>query len=99
MSATVRVRRMGRKAATPPPPGSPGEVLRVLIQARAPERSHAAIARDAGITPAKLSDILTGKTESPGILTVGRILAAVNATFCDYHKAAKKIAESGIRGD
>ncbi len=88
---------MGRKAANPPPKGSPGDILRALIAERAPTATHAEIASKADITPAKLSDILTGKTENPGILTVGRILAAIGADFCRYHKAAKKItAEDDI---
>lgn len=96
----VKVRpRMGRKAASPPPKGSPGRVIRLLIEERAPDRSHASIAKDAGLTPAKLSDILTGKTESPGILTVQRVLDAIGANFCTYHKAARKIAENDIISD
>jgi transcriptional regulator with XRE-family HTH domain len=100
MTSMVRAKqkakpKMGRKAASAPPHGSPGQILRILIKERAGERTHAQIAKAADLTPAKLSDILTGKAKSPGILTVQRILDALGANFCHYHKVAKKITESG----
>lgn len=86
----TRRKPVGRKAATLPPPGSPGDRLRDLIDRKAKGRSHGEIADAAGVPRPNLSNILTGKVPSPGVLTVQAILDAIGATWCDYHKAGQK---------
>lgn len=90
MSVGIRP-RMGRKAATPPPKGSPGERIRKLMESLPESRQLSVneVAARASLSPSRLSDILNGKSLNPGVQTVERILMALGKTFCDYHKAGK----------
>jgi DNA-binding phage protein len=99
MSATptARPRRktnMGRKRAEPQP-GTPGHILSAIIAEKAGKATLDELADRADMPRAKLSEILSGKTTNPGILTVGRILAAVGADFGTYHRASKKFTQEG----
>lgn len=82
---------MGRKAATPPPTGSPGFRLRKLLDSL-PEGKRPSVndlAEAAGITASRMSDLLNGKSMNPGIAVVEKVLIKLGKTFCDYHKAGK----------
>lgn len=83
--------RMGRKRAEPRP-GDPGDVLKTIIEAKAPGISIAEIARRTGITRPNVSRLLNGESPYPSIQTVEAVLAAVGSNLCQYEKIKKRLA-------
>lgn len=66
---------------TSPPLQPLGPRLRALIAARGLSVSEAA--RRAGMPQPNLARLLAGDRPNPGVLTVGRVLAAIAATWAD----------------
>lgn len=61
--------------------------LRRLVTKRRGKRTDADIARAAGITPARLSQVLSGLSGDPRVSTILAILDAIDATLCDLDRA------------
>lgn len=78
---------MGRRR-TPPPPKQPGDAWHVKLARLAEKRgkSGVAMARAADLSPAQLSRILKGESDTT-VSALMAILDELDATLCDLHKA------------
>jgi DNA-binding phage protein len=71
---------MAKSARKPPPIGAQ---LRALIEDRRGPRQVAAVALELGMSRQQLHQILSGRSGSPELATVARILAAIGAGLED----------------
>jgi transcriptional regulator with XRE-family HTH domain len=76
------VRESDRYTPFMPGPLTP-PVARLLELVEADGRPRGVIAAAAGMSPAQLSQVLTGHRADPSITTVGRILAALGKSWAD----------------
>jgi transcriptional regulator with XRE-family HTH domain len=83
------VRESDRYTPAMPGPLTP-PVARLLELVEADGRTRNEIAAAAGMSPAQLSQVLTGHRADPSITTVGRILAAVGKSWSDLDPPSEK---------